>query len=72
MQLLVCSRWWPGLTPFWALPDVRVVMTARNAGELRRLLRRVPTGLAPWGVSLRRSLLTAEAVRLLRAHVEVS
>ncbi len=70
VPLLVCSRWWLGLAPFAALPEVRVVMTARNAAELRRLLRRVRTS-PPFGVSVHRSLLTGEAVRALRAHVEV-
>ena len=70
VPLLVCSRWWPGLAPFAALPEVRVVMTARNGVELRRLLRRARTG-PPYGVSVHRSLLTREVVDLLRTDVEV-
>ena len=69
--LLVCSRWWPGLDPFAALPEVRPVLTARNALELRRLPRRLAGGRRPYGVSVHRSLLSPAVVAALRERVEV-
>lgn len=69
--VLVCSRWWPGLAPFAALPDVRQVLTARTPLELRRLQRRLARGRRPYGVSLHRSLLTRAVVADLRATVEL-
>ena len=69
--VIACSRWWPGLDAFADLPWVRPVLTARTPLELRRLQRRLAAGRRPYGVSLHRSLLTAEAVAGLRAEVEV-
>ena len=69
--VIVCSRWWPGLAPFAALPWVRPVLTARTPLELRRLRRRLAGGPPPWGVSLHRSLLTPAVVAGLRERVEV-
>ena len=69
--VIACSRWWPGLAPFAALPWVRPVLTARSALELRRLRRRLAVGPQPWGVSLHRSLLTPTVVAELRERVEV-
>lgn len=66
-----CSRWWPGVDAFAGQPWVRPVLTARTPLELRRLLRRVRAGRAPYGVSVHRSLLTAEVVRRLRDDVEL-
>ena len=42
--VIACSRWWPGLEPFAALPWVRPVLTARTPLELRRLRRRLAGG----------------------------
>ena len=69
--VLVCSRWWPGLEPFATVPWARPVLTARTPLELRRLQRRLTRGRRPYGVSLHRSLLSAEVVTGLRDHVEV-
>ncbi|CAA9351813.1 MAG: hypothetical protein AVDCRST_MAG16-2383 [uncultured Frankineae bacterium] len=69
--VIACSRWWPGLDAFAALPWVRPVLTARTPLELRRLQRRLAAGRLPYGVSLHRSLLTSAAVAGLRAQVEV-
>ena len=69
--VIACSRWWPGLAPFAALPWVRPVLTARTPLELRRLRRRLASGPPPWGVSLHRSLLLPAVVAGLREQVEV-
>jgi glycerophosphoryl diester phosphodiesterase len=69
--VLACSRWWPGLDAFAALPWVRPVLTARTPLELRRLQRRLAGGRRAYGVSLHRSLLTSAVVAGLRAQVEV-
>jgi hypothetical protein len=68
--VLVCSRFWPALRPFAALPWVRVVRSARNRAELAlllRVLRRSPCH----GVSVHLSLLTPEVVAELHRHVEL-
>jgi hypothetical protein len=68
--VLVCSRFWPALRPFAALPWVRVVRSARNRAELAlllRVLRRSPCH----GVSVHLSLLTPEVVAALHRHVEL-
>ena len=70
-DVLVCSRWWPGLDAFADRPWARPVLTARNAVELARLRRRVRRGPAPYGVSLHGSLLTVPVVAELRARVEL-
>ena len=69
--VLVCGRWWPGLSPFAGLPSARVVLTARTPPELQRLLRHVRRSAPPYGVSLHGSLLTSSVVARLREHVEV-
>lgn len=70
-QVIVCSRWWPSVEPFfdrdWALP----VLSARNRPELARLRRRVRRGRAPYAVSLHGSLLSEPVVSELRERVEV-
>ncbi len=70
-DVLVCSRWWPGLDAFADRPWARPVLTARNALELARLRRRVRRGPVPYGVSLHGSLLTAPVVAELRERVEL-
>ena len=69
--LLVCSRWWPGVEAFRALPQVRPVLTARSRVELLRLRRRVAGPRRPYGVSLHGSLLSPAVVAALRARVDV-
>ena len=69
--VIACSRWWPGLDAFAALPWVRPVLTARTPLELRRLRRRLSGGRRPYGVSLHRSLLTHADVGALREQVAV-
>ena len=70
-QVIVCSRWWPSVDPFfdkdWALP----VLSARNRPELVRLRQRVRRGRAPYAVSLHGSLLSAPVVAELRERVEL-
>ena len=70
-QVIVCSRYWPALRPFEAVPWVRTVMSARNRGELALLIRRLPAGPPRYGVSVHRSLLSPEVVGALHHHVEV-
>lgn len=68
--VLVCSRFWPALRPFAALPWAQVVRSARNRAELAlllRVLRRSPCH----GVSVHLSLLTPEVVAELHRHVEL-
>lgn len=69
--VLACSRFWPGVDAFAALPWVRPVLTARSRLELLRLRRRVAGVRRPYGVSLHRSLLTPTVARALRASVDV-
>ncbi len=69
--VLVCSRWWPGVNALADMARARAVLTARNAAELRRLLRRVRRSPAPYGVSLHHSLITAAVVAQLRTRVEL-
>jgi glycerophosphoryl diester phosphodiesterase len=70
-RLLVCSRWWPGVDAFSALPWVHPVLTARSRAELLRLRRRVAGSGRPHGVSVHLSLLTPEVVGVLRSSVEL-
>lgn len=70
-DVLVCSRWWPGLAAFEGRPWARQVLTARTGLELARLRRRVRGGAAPYGVSLHGSLLTGPVVAELRERVEM-
>ncbi len=69
--VLVCSRYWPSLTPFAHIPWVRTVRSARNRAELALLLRRLRSGAPGHGVSVHRSLLTPDVVARLHEHVEV-
>ncbi|CAA9302516.1 MAG: hypothetical protein AVDCRST_MAG07-972 [uncultured Frankineae bacterium] len=71
VPVLVCSRWWPGVDAFSALPEVRPVLTARSRAELLRLRRRVAGARRPYGVSVHRSLLTPAVVGVLRTAVAV-
>lgn len=70
-QVIVCSRWWPSVDPFfaheWALP----ALSARNRPELARLRSRVRRARAPYAVSLHGSLLSEPVVAELRERVEV-
>ena len=70
-QVIVCSRVWPNVEPFfdldWALP----VLSARNRPELARLRRRVRRGHPPYGVSLHGSLLSAPVVEELLEQVDL-
>jgi len=70
-DVLVCSRWWPGLDAFADRPWARPVLTARNALELARLQRRLRRGRVPYAVSLHGSLLTVPVVAELRGQVEL-
>jgi len=70
-DVLVCSRWWPGLDAFADRPWARSVLTARNALELARLQRRLRRGRVPYGVSLHGSLLTVPVVAELRGQVQL-
>ena len=69
--VVVCSRWWPSVDPFFGLDWARPVLSARNRPELARLRRRVRRGQPPYGVSLHGSLLSAPLVAELRERVEV-
>jgi glycerophosphoryl diester phosphodiesterase len=69
--VLVCGRWWPSVETVARLPFVQSVLSARNRGELARLLRRLATGEPVHGVSVHMSLLSAEVVAELHRHVEV-
>lgn len=69
--VLVCSRYWPALTSFAALPWARTVLSARNRVELAALATRLRTGRAPYGVSVHRSLLDRDVVARLHERVEV-
>jgi glycerophosphoryl diester phosphodiesterase len=69
--VLVCGRWWPSVETVARLPFVRAVLSARNRGELTRLLQRLSTGTPVHGVSVHMSLLSAEVVEELHRHVEV-
>jgi len=70
-DMLVCSRWWPGLDAFAGRPWARPVLTARNALELARLQRRLRRSRVPYGVSLHGSLLTVPVVAELRGQVQL-
>lgn len=69
--VLVCSRWWPSLTPLRGGDGARPVLTARTPLEVRRLLHRVHGAAPPYGVSVHRSLLTPLRVAALRSRVEL-
>jgi glycerophosphoryl diester phosphodiesterase len=68
--VLACGRWWPSVEIVAELPFVAPVLSARNRGELARLLRRVAGGPPVRGVSVHLSLLDAAVVADLRRHVE--
>ncbi len=67
--VMVCGRWWPAVETVAALPFVRPVLSARNRGELTRLLRRLAAGPPVYGVSVHRSLLDEAVVAELHSHV---
>lgn len=69
--VLVCGRWWPSVETVAELPFVRAVLSARNRGELARLHRRLATGAPVHGVSVHKSLLTADVAADLHRHVQV-
>ena len=71
LPVLVCSRWWPSVTPFFGVDWARPVLSARGRAELVRLQRRLRRGPAPYGVSVHRSLLDLPTVAALRERVEV-
>ena len=67
--VLVCGRWWPAVDTVAELPFVQPVLSARNRGELSRLLRRLEAGPPVHGVSVHRSLLDEAVVSGLHRHV---
>lgn len=67
--VLVCSRHWPSLAPFEAVPWVRTVMSARNRAELGLLLRRLRAEHPHHAVSVHRSLLTPQVTAALHRRV---
>jgi hypothetical protein len=69
--VLVCTRHWPGLDPFFDTPRARPLLSAKGRAELARLRRRLRRGPVPYGVSLHQSLLTPSVVRELRDQVEL-
>ena len=71
--VLVCSRYWPALTPMEHLPWVRTIRSARTKTELSRLLRHTeqPGVRRGYGFSVHRSLLNAQTVRALHRHQQV-
>lgn len=69
--VLVSSRWWPSVEPFFALDWALPVLSVRNRPELARLRRRVRRGRPPYAVCLHGSLLSAPVVAELRERVEV-
>jgi glycerophosphoryl diester phosphodiesterase len=69
--VIVCSRWWPSVEPFFALEWALPVLSARNRPELAGLRRRVRRGRPPYAVCLHGSLLSAPVVAELRERVEV-
>ena len=69
--VLACGRWWPAVDLLAELPFVQPVLSARKAGELVRLRRRLETGAPAHGVSVHRSLLDADVVAELHRHVAV-
>jgi glycerophosphoryl diester phosphodiesterase len=71
VPVLVCSRWWPSVRPFFGPDWARPVLSARGRAELARLLRRLRHAPAPYGVSVHRSLLDRGVVAQLRSRVEV-
>ena len=69
--VLVCGRWWPAVATVAELPFVQPVLSARNRGELNRLLRRLESGPPVHGVSVHLSLLDEPVVAELPRHVGV-
>ncbi len=69
-EVIVCSRYWPSLRPFEAVPWVRTVLSARNRAELSALVPQLESGPPRHGVSVHRSLLTPGVVATLHQHVE--
>ncbi len=71
LPVLVCSRWWPGVRPFYGQPWAHPVLSARNRAELQQLRLRLRRPAPPYGVSLHRSLLTRPLVAELHERVEL-
>ncbi|WP_101524548.1 glycerophosphodiester phosphodiesterase [Nocardioides houyundeii] len=69
--ILVCGRHWPSVELLAEEPQVLPVLSARNRGELRRLLSRLEDGSRVHGVSVHRDLLDAGTVARLSDLVEV-
>ena len=72
--VIVCSRFWPAVESFAGVEWVRRVYSARRRDELTRLRRHVRTMSAhgsAYGVSVHRSLLSAELVAELHESVDV-
>ncbi len=69
--MLVCSRWWPGVRPFFGQSWASPVLSARNRAEMQQLRMRVRRAEPPYGVSLHRSLLSRALVAELHERVEV-
>jgi glycerophosphoryl diester phosphodiesterase len=69
--VIVCSRWWPAVDAFAGAAWARPVLSVRNRVELERLRVRLRRAGPPYGVSVHRSLLTAEVVGALRERVEL-
>ena len=67
--ILVCSRWWPGVRPFFGRTWAHPVLSARNRGEMQQLRMRVRRGTPPYGVSLHRSLLSRTLIAELHERV---
>jgi glycerophosphoryl diester phosphodiesterase len=68
--VLVCSRYWPALTPFERLPWVRTIRSARTRAELALLLEQMqrPESRRAYGFSVHRSLLNSVTVPALHRH----
>lgn len=69
--ILVCSRWWPGLRPFFGHDWARPLLSAKGRTELARLRQRLRSGPVPYGVSMHQGLLTPPVVRELRESLEL-
>lgn len=69
--VLVCTRHWPGLDPFFDTPHARPLLSAKGRTELVRLRARLRRGPVPYGVSMHQALLTPPVVRELLDQVEL-
>jgi glycerophosphoryl diester phosphodiesterase len=71
VPVVVCTQHWWMLTRFAADPHVRLVLSAGSRRGLHRLRGRLglPSRLGPFGVSVRRDLLSPAVVADLRAAV---